>query len=73
MDWFLYNKDLRDERVKESFRRMTCTLICTKKKKFKNVHKRVIKLLGIKENKAYTSINSRGAFRENPAKQQVFS
>ena len=52
---------------------MTCTLICTKKKKFKNVHKRVIKLLGIKENKAYTSINSRGAFRENPAKHQVFS
>ena len=52
---------------------MTCTLICTKKKQFKNVHKRVIKLLGIKENKAYTSINSRGAFRENPAKHQVFS
>ena len=44
-----------------------------KKKKFKNVHKRVIKLLGIKEDKAYTSINSRGAFRENPAKHQVFS
>ena len=44
-----------------------------KKKKFKNVHKGVIKLLGITENKAYTSINSRGAFRENPAKHQVFS
>ena len=44
-----------------------------KKKKFKNVHKRVIKLKGVKEKKAYTSNNSRGTFRENPAKHQVFS